>query len=122
MAAPLASSSVHPSHPAETSRLPTCKKAVQQDEQGHGVAQRIVGWGEARTPTDVMMPAGMLGFTIRPFTTNLPVNPKTQLQAVCSIAMLGFAIRLLYPTYKNAISCRVKYISRNTCRRGCEAR
>ncbi len=35
------------------------------------------------------MPAGMLGFTIRQFTTNLPVNPKTQLQAVCSI--VGFA-------------------------------
>ena len=31
------------------------------------------------------MPGGMLGFTIRPFTTNLPVNPKTQLQTVCSI-------------------------------------
>ena len=35
----------------------------------------------------------MLGFTIRPFTTNLPVNPKTQLQAVCSIYEIGTYIR-----------------------------
>ena len=42
----------------------------------------------------------MLGFTIRPFTTNLPVNPKTQLQAVCSIIQIWlkqFVSRVLFP-------------------------